>query len=396
MPSNCACALFSIFFLHLNSLVYSEVEIPEQNRILYASPRVVMLGGAGVGKSTLANSLLGREKDFRNEDGECFEAGNPKSGSGGMTKEACAHQGHFLANETLPELTVIDTPGLGMESLEEQESIEQIVNILKTVEYVHTFAFLIKENSNRATRERQSIIRLYTKIFGSKFLKNVVLVATFWGYSQDAELARDHTQESWLEAQKSLSFKDMDYSDDLRAIYFTPRHKLSRDYWHNATTQLTRLYHMSRDNDPFHCKDIDIVLDDWTKAQEEIEKLKNETRKKDEELKKLDECQQAKKNLTILEGELRARGRRKDDQIQASSLKMIGTAIGCILLGVILGFCLYRYYTHQCSVDSYDSEEDLENVKVNGNMVNLENTKKSEKNTITETEQLNVDVVEVD
>ena len=91
-----------------------------------------------------------------------------------------------------------------MESLEEQESIEQIVNILKTVEYVHTFAFLIKENSNRATRERQSIIRLYTKIFGSKFLKNVVLVATFWGYSQDAELARDHTQESWLEAQKSL------------------------------------------------------------------------------------------------------------------------------------------------------------------------------------------------
>ena len=65
-----------------------------------------MLGGAGVGKSTLANSLLGREKDFRNEDGECFEAGNPKSGSGGMTKEACAHQGHFLANETLPEVTV--------------------------------------------------------------------------------------------------------------------------------------------------------------------------------------------------------------------------------------------------------------------------------------------------
>ena len=283
-----------------------------------------------------------------------------------------------------------------MESLEEQESIEQIVNILKTVEYVHTFAFLIKENSNRATRERQSIIRLYTKIFGSKFLKNVVLVATFWGYSEDAELARDHTQESWLEAQKSLSFTDMEYSDDLRAIYFTPRHKLSRDYWHNATTQLTRLYHMSRDNDPFHCKDIDIVLDDWTKAQEEIEKLKSETRKKDEELKKLDECQQAKNNLTILEGELRARGRRKDDQIQASSLKMIGTAIGCILLGVILGFCLYRYYTHQCSVNSYDSEEDLENLKVNGNMVNLENTKKSEKNTITETEHLNVDVVEVD
>ena len=61
-----------------------------------------MLGGAGVGKSTLANSLLGRGKDFKN-DKKCFEAGNPVSG--GMTSETCAHQDYFLGDQTQGKVT---------------------------------------------------------------------------------------------------------------------------------------------------------------------------------------------------------------------------------------------------------------------------------------------------
>ena len=61
----------------------------------YKSPRIVMLGAAGTGKSTLANSLLGRDTKYKNDGNKkCFEAG--KSASGGKTKDTCAHQGSFL------------------------------------------------------------------------------------------------------------------------------------------------------------------------------------------------------------------------------------------------------------------------------------------------------------
>ena len=62
----------------------------------YASPRIVVLGAAGVGKSTFANALLNRTGHSLHEDhpdGECFQGG--KSYNGGKTTEACEEQEGF-------------------------------------------------------------------------------------------------------------------------------------------------------------------------------------------------------------------------------------------------------------------------------------------------------------
>lgn len=340
-----------------------------------------MLGAAGVGKSTLANALLGRPKKYKNDEGKpCFEAG--KSKIGGLTRDACANQGHFLGNETLPELTIIDTPGLGMLSQEEEQSIDQIVDTLKKVEYVHAFAMLFKESDNRLTRERMSVIKLYTKIFGPKFLKNVIVVATWWGYGEDAERARDETTEqSWLEDLKEMYFEGLNYTKNLRAIYYTPTYKLSEEHWDRSNGELTNLYEWSSKNEPFHCQDIEVVLDDWTKARQEIDILKKESKEKDEKLKRLDECIQTENRLKITEGELESCNATKDGHIQTSSMKTIGIGVVFFLLGVFLGGFLYRYYirnygiTNGIESDSEDPEKKEEEIR-------------PMKNNVTETETL--------
>ena len=58
------------------------------------SPRIIMLGPIGVGKSSLGNVLLGRDKQHKNSNDEgCFTVGNNENP---VTTKTCAHPGTYL------------------------------------------------------------------------------------------------------------------------------------------------------------------------------------------------------------------------------------------------------------------------------------------------------------
>ena len=50
----------------------------------------------------------------------------PQSSSGGVTKISCAEVGPYIGNSSLGNITVVDTPGFGVNIEEEEQAIEQL------------------------------------------------------------------------------------------------------------------------------------------------------------------------------------------------------------------------------------------------------------------------------
>jgi len=86
-----------------------QLYFPAENESDFPSPRIVILGATGVGKSSLANVLLGRDRNYQNPGNKgCFHVG---SGTASITHATCAQAGQFLGRG--PPVTLIDTPGFG-------------------------------------------------------------------------------------------------------------------------------------------------------------------------------------------------------------------------------------------------------------------------------------------
>ena len=65
---------------------------------LFSGPRILVLGQTGVGKSSLSNVLLGRDKEYKNNNNRgCFYVG---SGTEGVTTLTCPNSvPHYLGKQ---------------------------------------------------------------------------------------------------------------------------------------------------------------------------------------------------------------------------------------------------------------------------------------------------------
>ena len=92
------CQILLLFFLL--PVVFSLQKVPNENE--YPSPRIIILGSTGVGKSSLANVLIGRDKNFKDPDGKgCFNVG---AGIDPVTTSTCAKEGKYLGNGEATEI----------------------------------------------------------------------------------------------------------------------------------------------------------------------------------------------------------------------------------------------------------------------------------------------------
>ena len=252
------------FLSILTLLICSVFEVKTENIFpvtKYPDPRIVILGGTGVGKSSLANVLLGRDRSFNGsefQDG-CFRV-SPDITSG-TTKKTCPDSGHWLGLENNPEVTIIDTPGFGSVVADDQETTDNLINTLKDdIKYVHAFVDAFKSTDNRITNSLRSMIYLFEKMFGKGFWKNVILETTWWNFSEEIEDNRQSegiTMET-VTAQRNRNFQNdpkFSLNHNLPSVFIDSFYKKDdpkQVQMYRSQTQ--KLLDFAKGRKPFNCK----------------------------------------------------------------------------------------------------------------------------------------------
>ena len=107
-------------------------------------------------------------------------------------------------------MTVIDTPGLGEEDIEKEVKLMyEIVEKLKSrVKLVHVFIIVLNGEKTVLEEKDESLIRIFTKIFGNQIWNNVMLQASKWRFSEDGYHMREQqaipiNESLWTEQWKN-------------------------------------------------------------------------------------------------------------------------------------------------------------------------------------------------
>ena len=362
--------LFLIFTLAPSNVV---TKVVVDNEDAYASPRMIIIGATGVGKSSLANVLLGRDSQFNGTGFQhgCFKVGwDIENKVGGLTTKTCASTGYWLGNQSNPKVTVIDTPGFGDVIEQEEATINGLVDFLRDeIKYVHAFIIAFKGTgkSTRLTNSLRSMLNLFRKMFGDDFWKNAVMAVTWWDFDPYDEKQRlkepvPKTETSFANELNGILRNNFSLTNDVPAVFIDSQY--SKDNMvesSNFTYYTNKLLEFAKNNEPFECKDINVakleireLYDNLTKEKDKHQELikQHEIREKlvkecNKNIRKIKDTI-AEKNQTI--NELRATIKGKNEKIGHLGNEKKGFAstdfaifgVGMLSLGTGIGYFLKR------------------------------------------------------
>jgi len=358
------------------------------NEDQYPSPRIVVLGATGVGKSSLANVLLGRDKNYQGygfQDG-CFKV---STGLDSITKATCADQGYWLGDADRQRFTVIDTPGFGDRLVEEEKTIENLVKMLRDeIKYVHVFIIAFKQTDNRMTNSLRSMISLFEKMFGRKFWENVILEATHWNHGDHAQRIRQEslpplTEAFWTSEFNRILKAEYGLKSDLSSIFLDT-------FYNEADAHETEVFNNSSQSlldfalsrQAFICKDIEIALTEIRQLQLNLDKLTKERDDKAAVIQSLnDENFQLSETLkrygvtTPAPRNERQEGNEycaKNKCYTPTEFALFG--LGTIVMGVMVGVVGISWFQHQCLPDEFAEKKHRQDELVKRNEIYCDST----------------------
>jgi len=246
----------------------------------YPCPRIVILGAAGVGKSSISNVLMGRNRTFSDHNKQCFNVGHGAKDdkTAGFTRETCAEiQYGWLGGQE--KFTMVDTPGFGEDLEVEEMMLNEMVDFLKNrLEYVDVFLIAFQDSDTRITRSVKSMLKMLSSMFGEGFWNNVLILATRFHYSQFAMSIRSNNETSWRQNIRNGLKRTTDRWNSLEAVFidsfYDPNDPYQKEKFREGAEEV---YRFATTTTPFRCQDIKTVRSDLRKMEEakkEIEEMK--------------------------------------------------------------------------------------------------------------------------
>merc|ERR1712215_424750 len=250
------------------------------------SPRIVIVGATGSGKSSLANAFLGC--DPRKND--CMFTVCDEMDS--CTKETSYGTGLWLGSGK--NMTVVDTPGFGDSDNEDEALIEEMMDVLANkLVHADTLLLLVNGQTTRFTAGLQTMLKRMTLMFGQDWWDYVVVGVSFWAYDQghiDGRYCDPNypdlpcKDEAWFQQEinsqlqekfglaKNFSFVFTDsWSQTAGPPGYNNEDPLQQEHWLEETSKLWNIT-MSRP-ETFTFMTIDDILEENARQRAEIKWL---------------------------------------------------------------------------------------------------------------------------
>ena len=287
------CLLGLVIFLlfisnSLSQNLHKHKNVEElDNEHLFPSPRIVIIGETGAGKSSLANVLLGRNAQYdgsHSQDG-CFDVSWNTNNGNGHTNNTCHDMAYWLGNPNSTNVTIIDTPGFGEKMENEQKTIDTLVNVLKNeIKYIHAFVITFKgTNAPRKNRELINMLGVLEKMFGKDFWNHAIMEFSWWSYHPiggvKKRLLTKITEEVVQNRYNKMlqSMLNLTDSQALPAVFIDSHYDrniaLENSKFEENTNDLLKF---AQDSGPFECKDIEIAKTELANLYEDVEKQREE------------------------------------------------------------------------------------------------------------------------
>ena len=372
----------------------------------FADLRMVIIGKHRVGKSSLANVLLGRHPEYDRDKIKNlgFECGcfAPTQGTNVNTTDTCYDTQYWLGVDSNEMVTIVDTPGFAgfggndqFDSLKQEHAfIDGIADKLKNdIQYVNAFVIAFHHVDYRMTREIADMILLFKNMFGEEFWNHVIVEITHWEHDQESIIVRNEEKKSetkqaqyWnkilmsepFNSPKKIPFVFIDsHYNTIVNEAITAQHVQEDTAAFNNNTEI--LFNFLQNSTKFNLTGISAVKTELGRMLEEIQDLKRNRTELERELEEIKNkppvtlkipiyktvtwpvyervTRIVRRNVTVfVDRPGVTQAPQKNNELVYSNGTFIGFGIGMCILGICIGALF------SCFVSKKKSNSTEENV----------------------------------